>query len=143
MTGERAGRGVRAFALAVLLVLAAPLAGASTTASCEITPHGYIAAASTNGCSVTGQPTSQVYAQVTVVGGTVDEIAITMTSSTGERHDFVCTYDVSLSGCALPVRVGPVSGTWTVTARIVAADPLGPFLFGSADTDSRLDVTFT
>lgn len=133
---------MRRAAVALSLLLLLPVgAAAPVTESCELVPHGYLAGAN-DGCTVTGIATQRIDAVVTVTGGTIDAIEIEIAGPGGQRHVFVCTYEVVASTCLLPVRTSGISGAWTVTARIVAADPLGPFLYGSADTYARLDATF-
>lgn len=126
----------------LLLLASAPSAAAATTKSCELVPRGFLVGGSTNGCSVSNLATQEVRAVVHVTGGTIDAIEIDMAGPAGERHAFVCTFTVQVSSCVLPVQAGPVDGVWTVTARIVAADPLGPVVFGSIDTYARLEATF-
>lgn len=126
-----------------LVGLAAPTSVAAVTLSCQLVPHGFIFGINTNGCTVSAPATQSILAVVSVTQGTVDAIEIEMLGPTGSRHVFLCTYQVATSVCVLPVQQSNVvDGTWSVTARIVAADPLGPFLFGGADTYARLDATF-
>lgn len=132
-----------AAALALLVLAAATGSAAPTTRSCELLPHGYLAGAEVDGCSVSDVATQRIDAVVTVTGGTLDAIEIEIAGPAGQRHVFVCTYEAVASTCLFPVRTSGVSGIWTVTARIVAADPLGPFLYGNADTYARLDATFS
>lgn len=129
-------------ALLLLAVAAPPVEAAPVTRSCELLPHGALAGANVTGCSVAGDVTQSIHAVVSVTAGTVDAIEIEMTGSAGQRHVFVCSFAVAVSTCILPVQENGVAGSWTVRARIVAADPLGPVLFGGADTYARLDATF-
>lgn len=119
-----------------------PAAAAPVSASCELIPHG--ALMGVGECTVSGFAASSIYAVVSVTQGTVDAIEIEMRDPAGTRHVFLCTYQVTMSACLFPVQVTNVAdGTWSVTARVVAADPLGPVLYGGVDTHARLDATFT
>lgn len=130
--------------IVALLLAAAPSAAAAVTLSCELVPHGFLFGINTNGCSVTSTATQSVKAVVSVIVGTIDAIEIEMQGPNAQQHTFVCAFAVTSSVCALPAQqTNVVDGAWTVRARIVGADPLGPLVYGGADTYARLDATFT
>lgn len=126
-----------------LLASAIPSAEAApVTQGCEIIPHG--ALLGVGECSVSGFAASSIHAVVSVTQGTVDAIEIEMRDPAGARHVFLCEYHSVGAVCFFPVQVtNAMDGTWTVTARVVAADPLGPVLYGGVDTHARLDATFS
>lgn len=131
--------------LAILLALPlAPSASAATTQRCDIVPPhtNSLVAVATNGCSLTGTAGYQILIVVTFSGATVDHVLITAQSTNGERHDFVCFYEVAFAGCAFPVQLTHIGGVWTVSARGETADPLGPFFYGGADPYAQLEATF-
>ncbi|HUR67849.1 MAG TPA: hypothetical protein VM370_01275 [Candidatus Thermoplasmatota archaeon] len=136
---------MRATLVLLLLLAAATLAtsaraGGPSHHGCDLTPHGVIVAGNTNGCTFTDSVTQFLWANVTVTAGTVDAIEISA-NGPGEQHVFLCTFEVVASSCLLPVQDSWAPGTWSVTARIVAADPVG-VLVGNVDTYSRFDATF-
>lgn len=143
---QAALRPVRATPLAAALLFVALLgagpgiASAPVTRSCELLPHGSIAGAN-DGCTVSGEATQQIDATITVVQGTIDVMEIEFLAPNGARHAFLCTFTVTSTSCVVPIEGSGVAGTWSVTGRIVAADPLGLFL-GGFDTYARLDATF-
>lgn len=126
----------------LLIPLAVPSAlSAPVTRSCELVPHG--ALMGVGECSVSAFAASSIQAVVSVTVGTVDAIEIEMRDPAGSRHVFLCEYHSVGAVCFFPVQVtNAMDGTWTVTARVVAADPLGPVLYGGVDTYARLDATF-